>query len=205
MYCAAMGLAMCKVLTIEDMRKLGSSFRERALKTSMPIESLHNDRMYMLTLLFPPIHRLQLQERCFGPDMDKIAALRQERQSQIAVQMRGNPFLQRVGRHLEKQGVPCEIGVLSADRSLAVELMVTEKDETYALIPVFPSSKNRNDGTLPLGETILAQMLIEGVGMKYGGVLDWSSGRAPSSEERQQVDNPAVEDENVDGAESPQS
>ncbi|GMH43639.1 hypothetical protein BSKO_11561 [Bryopsis sp. KO-2023] len=180
----ALGLAMCKVLTSEDMRKLGESFRERSIKTGMAMDSLHADRMFTLTLLFPAEERLRFQQMCFGPNLEKATEARQERQSQIAVQMRGNHFLQRVGRHLEKAGASYKIGVISVDRNLAFELLVTEGEETYALIPVFPMSKNRNDGSVLLGETILARQLIERQGLRFGGVLEWSSGVTKTEEQQ---------------------
>lgn len=172
-----MGLAMCKSLTVEDMRKLAISFRERAQKTRMPLTSVHATRMFSMTLLFPPVHRLALQELCFGKDIEQMTFLYQEQQSQIAVQMRNNHFLQRIGQYLKQTGADFKLGVLTPDRSLAIELLVTEKEDTYAIIPVFPTSKNRNGGTVLLGETGLAKMLIESQGMKYGGILEWTSGR----------------------------
>lgn len=168
---------------MEDMRKLATSFRERAEKTRMPLTSVHASRMFTMTLLFPAVHCLELQQLCFGKDIEQMTFLHQEQQSQIAVQMRNNHFLQRIGHHLKRTGANFKLGALTADRNLAIELLVTEKEDTYAIIPVYPTSRNRNGGTVLLGETVLARLLIESQGLKYGGILEWTSGRPQNKAE----------------------
>ena len=56
--------------------------------------------------------------------------------------MQNNRFLQLISRQLDKVAEgKYEIGVLTADRNLALEILVHGDTEDYSVIPVYPMSR----------------------------------------------------------------
>ena len=58
------------------------------------------------------------------------------------VQMKNNKFLQLISRQLDKLADGnYEIGTLTEDRNLALEILVHGDGENYSVIPVYPTSR----------------------------------------------------------------
>lgn len=58
------------------------------------------------------------------------------------MQMKNNKFLQLISRQLDKVAEgKYEIGVLTEDRNLALEILVHGEHGVYSVIPVYPMSR----------------------------------------------------------------
>lgn len=56
--------------------------------------------------------------------------------------MKNNKFLQLISKQLDKVAEgQYEIGTLTSDRNLALEILVHGKEEDYSVIPVYPTSR----------------------------------------------------------------
>lgn len=175
-----MGMAMLNSLGLEDMHHLSKSFHTAT--SSQPQKkplAVYSDQLITLTLLFPREHRPGLHQEAFGDLTSEIIKAHQERQAQIALLMKHNKFLKLIAKQLDKVSPKYEIGILTDDRNLALEIMVQDGDSRYCVIPVYPMSKIRNREDENLGEVRIAKKIVEVQGVKFGGFLEWVAPRGP--------------------------